>query len=91
MTWDEQIRAELASLLAAYLHGDASLDDVLGFEASLAHDCELAADLRCALGKLALIGEEVEADWRPAADFDEQARLALSALSEATASLAAAD
>ncbi len=91
MSWDEQIRGELLELLAAYLREDASLSDVLEFEASLAHDCELDVDLRRALGALALIGEEVDADWRPVADFDERARLVLSTLSGVTTSLAAAD
>ena len=28
MTWSDEIRAELVELLAAYLHGEATVDDV---------------------------------------------------------------
>ena len=44
MTWSDEIRAELAELLAAYLRGEATVDDVFEFEASVAHDLSLAPD-----------------------------------------------
>lgn len=59
MTWSDEIRAELIELLAAYLRGKATVDDVFEFEASLAHDLSLAPDLRRMLSHLALVGDEV--------------------------------
>ena len=86
MSWNDQARAELKELLYAFLGGTAIRDDVLCFEAALAHDCALAPDLRHVLSTLALIGEEVDVDWRPPSDFDDAVRESISTLSSELAS-----
>ena len=91
MSWNDQIRAELKELLHAFLGGTATREDVLCFEAALAHDCALAPDLRHVLSTLALIGEEVDVEWRPASDFDHAVRESISTLSGEPASIIAAD
>ena len=80
MTWNEQISNELAMLLAAYLRGEASVDDVFAFEVSLAHDDTLDPELRGALGRLSLVGDEVSSGWAPESDFAQLARETLTAL-----------
>ena len=81
MMWSDEIRAELIELLAAYLRGEAAVDDVFEFEASLAHDLSLAPDLRRMLSHLALVGDEVGNGWEAERPFRALARATLAELS----------
>lgn len=89
MTTSAQIRDELILLLESYVSGTASLSDVLDFEASVAHDSDLPPELSKALASLALVGEEIDAEWRPASDFEEVVRQALDGLLNPTELVAA--
>ncbi len=80
MTWSDEIRAELVELLAAYLRGEATVDDVFEFEASLAHDLSLAPDLRRMLSHLALVGDEVGGGREAERPFRVLARATLESL-----------
>lgn len=82
MTWSDEIRAELIVLLAAYLRGEATVDDVFEFEASLAHDLSLAPDLRRMLSHLALVGDEVGSGREAEQPFRTLARATLEGLTE---------
>ena len=68
------LAADLAALLARYLRGDATVDDILAFEGPYSLDSSLPPELRRQLSLLALIAEEVEFLDRPKADFDALAR-----------------
>ncbi len=46
-------------LLAAYLDGTASIEDVLAWEADLSLDAEAAGSLRASLDRLSLVAAEV--------------------------------
>ena len=84
---NDQVSAELALLLEAYLRGDATVDDVLAFEGPYSLAGGLDAGLRRQLELLALIGEEVEFLDRPREDMDAVVRevaAELSARIEAT-------
>ena len=74
MSASDQVRADLAALLARYLRGDATADDILAFEGPYSLDSSLPADLRRQLSLLALIGEEVEFLDRPKADLEAAVR-----------------
>lgn len=74
MSLSEQVQSELAALLAAYLRGEATVDDVLAFEGPYSLDSRLEPALRRRLDLLALIAEEVEYLDRPQADFDAVVR-----------------
>lgn len=74
MSLSEQVQSELAALLAAYLRGEATVDDILAFEGPYSLDSRLDPDLRRRLDLLALIAEEVEYLDRPQADFDAVVR-----------------
>lgn len=74
MSLSEQVQSDLAALLAAYLGGEATVDDVLAFEGPYSLDSRLEPDLRRQLDLLALIAEEVEYLDRPQADFDAVVR-----------------
>ena len=80
MMWSDEIRAELAELLAAYLRGEATVDDVFEFEASVAHDLSLAPDLRRMLSHLALVGDEVGSGREAEQLFRALARATLESL-----------
>ena len=80
MIWSDEIRAELIELLAAYLRGEATVDDVFEFEASLAHDLSLAPGLRRMLSHLALVGDEVGNGWEAERPFRALARATLEGL-----------
>lgn len=80
MMWSDEIRAELVELLAAYLRGGATVDDVFEFEASLAHDLSLAPDLRRMLSHLALVGDEVGSGREAEQPFRVLARATLESL-----------
>ena len=67
------LRQEFATLLSRFLNGDASVDDLLVFEAPLAFDRSIDADLRRDLNRIALLAEEVERGWRPIEDLHTQA------------------
>ena len=67
------LRQEFAALLSRFLNGDAGVDDLLVFEAPLAFDRSIDADLRRDLNRIALLAEEVERDWRPIEDLHAQA------------------
>ena len=82
MTWSDEIRAELIELLAAYLRGEAAVDDVFEFEASLAHDLSLAPDLRRMLSHLALVGDEVGSGREAERPFRALARATLAELTQ---------
>ena len=96
MTVNDQVRADLAVLLARYLRGDATVDDILAFEGPYSLDETLDPDVRRHLDLLALIGEEVEFLDRPQADMDAvvqeiAAQLHLPAPTAAASADAAAD
>ena len=92
MARDDLIRSEFADWLRAYLEQRAAINDVLDFEAQYALDDEIDADLRRLLWRIALIGDEVVSDWRPASHFDDLARETLVELApQAVATEAAAD
>ena len=74
MAESDQVCADLAALLAGYLRGDATADEILAFEGPYSLDSSLPTDLRRQLSLLALIGEEVEFLDRPKADLDAVAR-----------------
>lgn len=74
MSVNDQIRADLVALLARYLSGDATVDDILAFEGPYSLDSSLPPELRRQLSLLALIAEEVEFLDRPKADLDALAR-----------------
>ena len=74
MSLSEQVQSELAALLAAYLRGEATVDDILAFEGPYSLDSRLDPALRRQLDLLALIAEEVEYLDRPQADFDAVVR-----------------
>lgn len=74
MTVNDQVRADLAVVLARYLCGEATVDDILAFEGPYSLDEKLDPDLRRNLDLLALIGEEVEFLDRPQADMDAVVR-----------------
>ena len=82
MTWSDEIRAELIELLAAYLRGEATGDDVFEFEASLAHDLSLAPYLRRMLSHLALVGDEVGKGWEAERPFRALVRATLAELTQ---------
>ncbi len=71
------IRQELAALLRRFLNGDATVDDLLCFEAPLAFDRSIDDDLRRDLTRIALFGEEIERNMRPLSDLREHAEQAL--------------
>lgn len=94
MSLSEQVQSELAALLAAYLRGEATVDDILAFEGPYSLDSRLDPALRRRLDLLALIAEEVEYLDRPQADFDAVVRevaAELSPLAAAVPAEAAAD
>ena len=94
MTGNDQIRADLAALLARYLRGDATADDILAFEGPYSLDPDLPPDRRRQFSLLALIGEEVEFLDRPKTDLDAVARevaTQLRSVTHPTATEAAAD
>ena len=74
MDENNQVRAELALLLAAYLRGEATVDDVLAFEGPYSLAGWLDSGLQRQLELLALIGEEVEFLDRPREDMDAVVR-----------------
>lgn len=80
MTWSDEIRAELIALLAAYLRGETTVDDVFEFEASLAHDLSLAPDLCRMLSQLVLVGDEVGSGREAEQPFRALARATLEGL-----------
>ena len=82
MMWSDEIRAELVELLAAYLRGEATVDDVFEFEASVAHDLSLAPDLRRMLSHLTLEGDEVGSGREAEQPFRALARATLESLAE---------
>ena len=65
----EELRAELAAILTAYLSWDRTMADFLGWEASLSLDSTVPADLRRDLDRLALICEEVGTGVREESEF----------------------
>lgn len=67
------LRQEFAALLSRFLNGGAGVDDLLVFEAPLAFDRSIDADLRRDLNRVALLAEEVERGWRPIEDLHTQA------------------
>ena len=71
------IRRELAALLRRFLDGDATVDDLLVFEAPFAFDRSIDDDLRRDLTRIALFGEEIERNMRPLSDLREHAEQAL--------------
>ena len=71
------IRQELAALLSRFLNGDATVDDLLDFEAPFAFDRSIDDDLRRDLSRIALFGEEIERNMRPLNDLREYAEQAL--------------
>ena len=71
------IRQELAALLSRFLHGDATVDDLLDFEAPFAFDRSIDDDLRRDLTRIALFAEEVDRDMRPLSDLRERAQQVL--------------
>ena len=94
MSASDQVRADLAALLARYLRGDATADDILAFEGPYSLDSSLPADLRRQLSLLALIGEEVEFLDRPKADLEAAVRevaVQLRSVAQPAAAEAAAD
>ena len=94
MSTGNQLRADLAALLARYLRGEATVDEVLAFEGPYSLEPSVDPNLRRQLDLLALIGEEVEFLDRPKADMDALVReiaAELSPVAGAAASEAAAD
>ena len=71
---NDQVSAELALLLEAYLRGEATVDDVLAFEGPYSLAGWLDSGLQRQLELLALIGEEVEFLDRPREDMDAVVR-----------------
>ena len=65
----EQTRREMMTLLAAYLAGDAGLDDFIGWEAELSLDPAAAGQLRGTLDRLALVAGEVADGLRDERQF----------------------
>ena len=90
MGLSEQVQTELADLLASYLRGEATVDDVLAFEGPYSLDSRLDPALRRRLDLLALIAEEVEYLDRPQADFDAVVREVAAELPPPAAPVAAA-
>ena len=70
------IRQEFAALLRRFLDGDATVDDLLDFEAPFAFDRSIDDDLRHDLSRIALFGEEIERNMRPLSDLREYAEQA---------------
>ena len=66
---EEQTRREMMTLLAAYLDGDAGLDDFIGWEAGLSLDPAVAGQLRSTLDRLALVAGEVADGLRGEREF----------------------
>ena len=66
---EEQTRREMMTLLAAYLAGDAGLDDFIGWEAGLSLDPAVAGQIRGILDRLALIAGEVADGLRDERQF----------------------
>ena len=71
------IRQELAALLSRFLSGDATVDDLLVFEAPFAFDRSIDDDLRRDLTRIALFDEEIERNMRPLSDLREHAEQVL--------------
>ena len=71
------IRQELAALLRRFLDGDATVDDLLVFEAPFAFDRSIDDELRHDLSRIALFGEEIERNMRPLSDLREYAEQVL--------------
>ena len=83
---------DLRRLLAAYLDGAASMEDVLAWEAELSLDAGAAGALRASLDRLSLVGAEVCDGLREEAEFRALAREALaSGLAAASPALAVAE
>lgn len=91
MSLSEQVQSELAALLAAYLRGEATVDDILAFEGPYSLDSRLDPALRRRLDLLALIAEEVEYLDRPQADFDAVVREVVAELPSPLAAAAPAE
>ena len=72
-----ELAQQLATLLGRFLDGEATVEDLLDFEAPLAFDRTLNADLRHDLSRIALFGEEIERSMRPLSDLREYAEQAL--------------
>lgn len=66
---EEQTRREMMTLLAAYLAGDAGLDEFIGWEAGLSLDPAAAGQLRGTLDRLALVAGEVADGTRAEREF----------------------
>ena len=72
-----ELAQQLATLLGRFLDGKATVEDLLDFEAPLAFDRTLNADLRHDLGGIALFAEEIERNMRPLSDLREYAEQVL--------------
>ena len=64
-----ELAQQLATLLGRFLDGKATVEELLDFEAPLAFDRTLNADLRHDLGGIALFAEEIERNMRPITDL----------------------
>ncbi len=76
----DDLTVEALTLLRDYLRGDADIGDYMAFEMALTHDDTLDPELRGALGRLSLVGDEVSSGWAPESDFAQLAQETLAAL-----------
>ena len=69
----DPLRAELVRKLGAYLDGELSLSDLLGWEVVVNDESAKKSGLRFDLDRVALLGEEIADGIRPEADLLELA------------------
>lgn len=70
-------RAEVRSILSAYLIGEMSLAALLEWEGSIALEPEIPADVRTVTDEVALIGTDVIDGLRPESDLLARVRVGL--------------